>query len=453
MPYDVDNSADMKAMREKLKKTYKNISDTAARQAIHVFNSVMDSSNDEGRAWASVYSALNDRGLGKKQAGRGLELPEVYQAVFGSSPSAKAFRSLVKHMSDKWYKNPEDVPPEVRVMAEAASPTLRAIRTSQALKTAIGGSAVAGYFPSFGEADPVMYSEILGSSGLRELKKLLELQVKGKVPTLSGLTKKFLRDWVDTNARSMPRPMPDTVYELEPYRPDGTQILYRGIRFQDVGELVEFAETYGEGKPFPFSSTRFTAWSKSIDVAERFGRYRAATSQNDAMMGWLSMAKNQKDYHGQGGYVIGARVRPQQCLVDIGKTGVLGQHGNEEEVIVLPDQALVCKVYKVFGDVLREVEDFKTSREANNPPKEFLQYVGLSTKLVGIEGDVATFEHEALRDYDQNTPKGADGDRILKRFRANLYKARWIDDYRVRFEPMDLPSASRVASRYASVYR
>lgn len=66
MPYSVKKPADMKSMKEKLQKTYKNISDTAARQAIYVWNSVMEESRDEGRAWASVYAVLNKRGLGKK---------------------------------------------------------------------------------------------------------------------------------------------------------------------------------------------------------------------------------------------------------------------------------------------------------------------------------------------------------------------------------------------------
>ena len=65
MPYDAEKSGDVKKVIEKLKKTYKNVSDTAARQAIHVLNSVMDATGDEGRAWASVYSKLNERGLSK----------------------------------------------------------------------------------------------------------------------------------------------------------------------------------------------------------------------------------------------------------------------------------------------------------------------------------------------------------------------------------------------------
>ena len=65
MPYDPEKSGDVKKVTEKLRKTYKNVSDTAARQAIHVLNSVMDSTGDEGKAWASVYSKMNERGLAK----------------------------------------------------------------------------------------------------------------------------------------------------------------------------------------------------------------------------------------------------------------------------------------------------------------------------------------------------------------------------------------------------
>ena len=396
-------------------------------------------------------------------AGRGLELPEVFQAIFGGGSSAKAFRALVTHMKDKWYRAPADVPADARAMADAAMPTVQAIRTSQALKTLIGENP--GWVDlRMSESDPVRFAAFLGAGGIRDLKRLLEFHLKGKVPTptLSGEAKRFLREWVDTNARAMPRPVGQTAMELKPYRPDGTQILYRGIRFTDVGELVEFTRTYGEGRPFPFSSSRYTAWSKDIRIAERFGRYRAATDQNDAMMGWFSMARSQKDYHGQGGYVIGARVKPEQCLVDIGKTGIGGQHGNEDEVIVLPNQALVCKVYKVFGDVVREVEDFRGSDGGKQTPEEFLRYIGLHTTLTGVDGDVATFVYRpygpfeaggsAPRGDDLKTPRGADGAAVLGRFRANLYDAEWIDDHRVRFRPMaDL--STRLAAAWGDTLR
>lgn len=88
MPFDPEKAGDLKKVTEKLKKTYKNVSDTAARQAIHVFNSVMDSTGDEGKAWASVYSKLNERGLAKaagvKRRVLGLDYYEVYEIKVGS---------------------------------------------------------------------------------------------------------------------------------------------------------------------------------------------------------------------------------------------------------------------------------------------------------------------------------------------------------------------------------
>jgi len=68
MPYDPEKASDVTKVQDKLKKTYKNVSDTAARQAIHVFNSIMDEHNDEGRAWAGVYSTMNKRDLTKKSS-------------------------------------------------------------------------------------------------------------------------------------------------------------------------------------------------------------------------------------------------------------------------------------------------------------------------------------------------------------------------------------------------
>ena len=81
MPYDPEKSGDVKKVTEKLKKTYKNVSDTAARQAIHVLNSVMDSTGDEGKAWASVYAKMNERGLAKNAGVKQNILGEAYYEV------------------------------------------------------------------------------------------------------------------------------------------------------------------------------------------------------------------------------------------------------------------------------------------------------------------------------------------------------------------------------------
>lgn len=71
MPYDAEKAGDVKEMKDKLEKTYKSVSDTAARQAIHVFNSVLDDTGDEGSAWGAVHSTMQKRGLAKKSS-RGL---------------------------------------------------------------------------------------------------------------------------------------------------------------------------------------------------------------------------------------------------------------------------------------------------------------------------------------------------------------------------------------------
>lgn len=370
-------------------------------------------------------------------SGRGLELPEVYQAIFGNAPSAKAFRALVTKVKDTWYRTPAEYPPEVVALAQAAFPTFQAMRTSQALKTLVGSQE--SVLMTFSDPDPVVFARLYGRS-LPGLKKLLAFEVQGKVPTLSGETKRFLREWVDTNSKAMPRPNPDIVEELKPYRPDGTLLLFRGVRFGDVGELVEFTKQFAEtGKAFPFESVRWSSWTTSKEVATRFGRYSSATSHNDAMMGWLSMVKNQKDYSGSGGYVIGARVQPDQCLVDINKTGISGQHGNESEVIVNPGAKLVCKVYAVFGDVAREVEDFRNDKYRAKEVKDFI-YTGLYTTLVSVEGDLVTFKTwtEAPAGSTPRSLDTKDGGRILRQFRSRLYKAEWINDFQIRYRPMDI---------------
>ena len=368
-------------------------------------------------------------------AGRGLELPEVYQIIFGNSPSAKAFRSLVAKMKGEWYRTPADYPPEVVALAKAAYPTFQAMRTSQALKTLIGSQE--SVLMTFSESDLVRFVLLYGEN-LPDLKKLLALEVFGKVPTLSGETKRFLREWVDTNSKAMPRPNPDIVEELRPYRPDGTLLLFRGARFGDVGELVEFTKQFAEtGKAFPFESARWSSWTTSRETATRFGRYSSATSHNEAMAGWLSMVKNQKGYHGNGGYVIGARVQPDQCLVDLNKTGISGQHGNESEVIVNPGAKLVCKVYEVFGDVAREVEDFRNDKYMSSQGIKNFIYPGPYTTLVSVEGDTVTFKN--WQDAPAgSTPRSLDEGNMLRQFRSRLYKAEWVNDFQIRYRPMDI---------------
>ena len=54
--------------RERLKKTYKNVSDVMARQFSKVFNKILKETGDESRAFAGAYAAINNRGVAKKAA-------------------------------------------------------------------------------------------------------------------------------------------------------------------------------------------------------------------------------------------------------------------------------------------------------------------------------------------------------------------------------------------------
>jgi hypothetical protein len=52
--------------KERLQKTYKNVSDTAARQFAKVWNSAYEKHKDEGKAFSIAYGVLKRRGLGRK---------------------------------------------------------------------------------------------------------------------------------------------------------------------------------------------------------------------------------------------------------------------------------------------------------------------------------------------------------------------------------------------------
>lgn len=110
MPYSADNAGDVNKVKEKLQKTYKSVSDEAARQAIHVFNSVMDSSEDEGRAWASVYSVMNERGLSKK--GARLSARRVAHAYAQARSAAYIPGEVVQEGWEPGSYAPEPVPSE-----------------------------------------------------------------------------------------------------------------------------------------------------------------------------------------------------------------------------------------------------------------------------------------------------------------------------------------------------
>lgn len=60
MPYTAEEA------KKRLLRTYKNVSDTAARQFAHVWNTVFDEHGDEARAFSTAYGVLKRRGLLRK---------------------------------------------------------------------------------------------------------------------------------------------------------------------------------------------------------------------------------------------------------------------------------------------------------------------------------------------------------------------------------------------------
>jgi len=68
MPYPVDDTKSIEMVKQRLRKTYSNVTDKLARTFAHAFNAVYQSTHgDEGRAMASGYAAVNRAGAEKLQ--------------------------------------------------------------------------------------------------------------------------------------------------------------------------------------------------------------------------------------------------------------------------------------------------------------------------------------------------------------------------------------------------
>ena len=232
------------------------------------------------------------------------------------------------------------------------------------------------------------------------------------------------------------------------------------MRFRSAGELVYFHQTYADGKKaFPFQGKNASSWSKSIEVAERFGRFQSAVSNFDAQISWFSRMKEKKDYDGHGGYIIGARIHPDQCLVDLTHPDLPfggGVHGGEGEVILLPNTNLSAKVYKIFGDVEREVKEFLDNKYRSHgtplDPDFFSQWQAFVPDDVQGDADHGKVVFK-VRDTSLNeaklTPRqwseSGEGS-IAGKLREQLYNFKWINDTTIEYHKMSLPG--RVASRY-----
>ncbi len=384
-------------------------------------------------------------------AGTGLTLLQVYDGLFGTSKAAKAFRSVVKKI------NKDNATQEaLGDQFPLASQVVRVMADSQEFKAFVNQTDV-GSFGLFKDVrDPYKFLERMGWY-LPNLKKSMEVELNRAAPKIMASTKKFLLEWVNTNSHRLPYVTKDLILDLAPFRPVSRLVLYRGIQFSDVGELVEFTQKYGSGKAFTFNSDRWSSWTKYPTVAERFARYHASASHFSGMMSFFSRAEKKKDYDGKGGYVVGAYVQPKDCLVDINHPGLPfegGQHGDEGEVIVRPNVDLVCKVYKVYGDVLREIDEFQSSKYNGPETPSYEHFFGYFS---GYESQVSGDENSGVVKFLKTDPKKTNArsdlesgyNSIAKSFRKNLYTYEWVDDNTVRYKRMNLPS--RVASRYLSL--
>lgn len=374
-----------------------------------------------------------------REAGVGKTLEEVRESIFGTSKASKAFRSIANAYKKYEPHDPALEPLASRVVADMAG--------SQELKTRLSAISTGVFIQWRNIQDPVLFIQS-NAYMLNDLKKWMDMELGAPTPRLSKSTSEFIHEWVNTNIRQTPTPMGDNVHELKRFRPDKTRIYFRGIRFNDIGEMVQFHRTFGStSKPFPFMSDRYSSWTRSMKVAERFGRYRADSSHNQAMFGWLSRARSNKDYSGYGGYVIGARVSPDMCLVDLAHPDIPyrgGQHGNEGEVIVLPKVSLVCKVYATYGDVEQEVMNYKGKIPGQD---YFFDYLG-PLQVSEITGDevsgTVTFTLDMRLAYGVNlgsTPKQvADNPKskigVIIQFRKQLYEARWVDEWTISYQKM-----------------
>jgi len=89
MPYNTNSKSSMQKVRERLSKTYQNVTDKMCRQFAHAFNAVWDKTNgNEGRSMAAGYAAVN-KGGAKKKPRRGSALDALRRVASASVPASR----------------------------------------------------------------------------------------------------------------------------------------------------------------------------------------------------------------------------------------------------------------------------------------------------------------------------------------------------------------------------
>jgi hypothetical protein len=383
--------------------------------------------------------------------GKGLSAGEVYDLMFGSGEAATALKAMLTRVDagHMWAPQFEDSNKE---LAAKFAPAFEAFKNSQEAKALLNDPDVDTRIDWNQSLDPLGFVRN-NYDKLPIIKRALKVRStvgkkKGRGSPVLG-SKKWLRQWKNTNGYGMPDPAPEHIIDLEPYRMQERTILYRGIRFREVVELLDFAEKYGDGKrPFPFQQNKPSAWTKSKSVAERFATMSAAGSEYEAMMQWASRAKSGKNYSEKGGYIIGAVVNPEDTIVDFDNIDVSSQHGGEGEVIVKGGAQLTCKVYQMWGDIPREIAAFADSYNRSNPEQIYFDSPWHEKKFTGdSESGTITFTGAPeFGYYGRNDPEltksmtprkwhsmDAYNRDLIKTMRAQLYDAEWQDDYTIRY--------------------
>ena len=381
--------------------------------------------------------------------GRGLPVADVYKLMFGPGEPSTALKAMLTRVDagHMWAPQFEDSNKE---LAAKFAPAFEAFKNSQEAKALMNEPDVAVRIEWNRSLDPLGFVRN-NYEKLPIIKRAMQIRStvgkkKGRGAPALG-SKKWLRQWKNTNGYGMPEPRPEYVIDLEPYRMQERTVLYRGIRFREVVDLLDFSEKYGDGKrPFPFQQDKPSAWTKSKSVAERFATMSSAGSEYEAMMQWAARAKSGKNYAQKGGYIIGAVVNPEDTIVDFDNIDVNSQHGGEGEVIVKSGAQLTCKVYQMWGDVPREIASFADSYNRSNPEDVYFDLPWSNKEVTGdSESGTIKFSGETYFGYyghdnpellKNMTPRkwsSVRGHDPIKTMRAQLYDAEWQDDYTIKY--------------------
>lgn len=138
-------------------------------------------------------------------------------------------------------------------------------------------------------------------------------------------------------------------------KPTQPVTLYRGLLFRlGSDNTANFLRSIRKGTgTVNLVWDRLSSWTTSKEIANRFATCRSASSNFDAMMGWMSKVKDERVIDGDLGFVISTLARPEDILVDMRMVNVASQHGHEGEVVLKPGRkiARIVKKYNIKGEV------------------------------------------------------------------------------------------------------